>query len=288
MLTGDNERTAHAIQKRVGTDDVIAGVLPQGKEEVIRDLQKQGTVAMVGDGVNDAPALARADVGIAIGAGTDIAIDSADIVLMKSDLADVPAAISLSRATMRNIKQNLFWALIYNVICIPVSAGALSFAGVTLNPMIAAAAMSCSSVCVVSNALRLRGWKPVVLGEVASALEPDAASGAALASEAGVPTTDGPSAEDGDESPVSAGHSEEVQTVKPKEIIMEKKLSVEGMMCQHCVAHVKKALEGVEGVEEAVVDLDSNSATAKLSADVPDQVLVDAIVDAGYEAKVVE
>lgn len=293
MLTGDNERTAHAIQKRVGTDDVIAGVLPQGKEEVIRDLQKQGIVAMVGDGVNDAPALARADVGIAIGAGTDIAIDSADIVLMKSDLADVPAAISLSRATMRNIKQNLFWALIYNVICIPVAAGALSFAGVTLNPMIAAAAMSCSSVCVVSNALRLRGWKPASLvGATASALEPeaapDAASGAALASEAGVPTMDGPSAEDGDGSPVSAGHSEEVQTVKPKEIIMEKKLSVEGMMCQHCVAHVKKALEGVEGVEEAVVDLDSNSATAKLSADVPDQVLVDAIVDAGYEAKVVE
>ena len=297
MLTGDNERTAHAIQKRVGTDDVIAGVLPQGKEEVIRDLQKQGTVAMVGDGVNDAPALARADVGIAIGAGTDIAIDSADIVLMKSDLADVPAAISLSRATMRNIKQNLFWALIYNVICIPVAAGALSFAGVTLNPMIAAAAMSCSSVCVVSNALRLRGWKPASLvGAMASALEleaatdaaPDAASGAALASEAGVPMMDGPSAEDGDGSPVSAGHSEEVQTVKPKEIIMEKKLSVEGMMCQHCVAHVKKALEGIEGVEEAVVDLDSNSATAKLSADVADQALVDAIVDAGYEAKVVE
>ena len=292
MLTGDNERTAHAIQKRVGTDGVIAGVLPQGKEEVIRDLQKQGTVAMVGDGVNDAPALARADVGIAIGAGTDIAIDSADIVLMKSDLADVPAAISLSRATMRNIKQNLFWALIYNVICIPVAAGALSFAGVTLNPMIAAAAMSCSSVCVVSNALRLRGWKPVVFGGAASALEPeaapDAAPEAALAREAGVPTMDGPSAEDGDGSPVSAGHSEEVQTVKPKEITMEKKLSVEGMMCQHCVAHVKKALEGVEGVEEAVVDLDSNSATAKLSADVADQVLVDAIVDAGYEAKVVE
>ena len=212
---------------------------------------------------------------------------------MKSDLADVPAAISLSRATMRNIKQNLFWALIYNVICIPVAAGALSFVGVTLNPMIAAAAMSCSSVCVVSNALRLRGWKPASLvGATASALEPEAApdvaSGVALASEAGVPTMDGPSAEDGDGSPVSAGHSEEMQTVKPKEIIMEKKLSVEGMMCQHCVAHVKKALEGVEGVEEAVVDLDSNSATAKLSADVADQVLVDAIVDAGYEAKVVE
>ena len=292
MLTGDNERTAHAIQKRVGADDVIAGVLPQGKEEVIRNLQKQGTVAMVGDGVNDAPALARADVGIAIGAGTDIAIDSADIVLMKSDLADVPAAISLSRATMRNIKQNLFWALIYNVICIPVAAGALSFAGVTLNPMIAAAAMSCSSVCVVSNALRLRGWKPVVFGGAASALEPeaasDAASEAASASEAGVPTMDGPSADNGDRSSVPAGHNEEMQTEKPKEIVMEKKLSVEGMMCQHCVAHVKKALEGIEGVEEAVVDLDSNSATAKLFADVADQVLVDAIVDAGYEAKVVE
>ena len=296
MLTGDNERTAHAIQKRVGTDGVIAGVLPQGKEEVIRDLQKQGTVAMVGDGVNDAPALARADVGIAIGAGTDIAIDSADIVLMKSELADVPAAISLSRATMRNIKQNLFWALIYNVICIPVAAGALSFAGVTLNPMIAAAAMSCSSVCVVSNALRLRGWKPAslaqeqetisasTLGSATGALEP----GAAPASEPGVPTMDGPSAEVGIDSSVSAGHNKEVENAQAKEIIMEKKLSVEGMMCQHCVAHVKKALEGVEGVEEAVVDLDSNSATAKLSADVADQVLVDAIVDAGYEAKVVE
>ena len=295
MLTGDNERTAQAIQKRVGTDDVIAGVLPQGKEEAIRDLQKQGTVAMVGDGVNDAPALARADVGIAIGAGTDIAIDSADIVLMKSDLADVPAAISLSRATMRNIKQNLFWALIYNVICIPVAAGALSFAGVTLNPMIAAAAMSCSSVCVVSNALRLRGWKPALLvqaqesspatsGSATEALEP----GAAPASEPGAPAIEGPSAEGGDDSPVSAGHSEEMENVQAKEIVMEKKLSVEGMMCQHCVAHVKKALEGIEGVEEAVVDLESNTATAKLSTDVADQVLIDAIVDAGYEAKVIE
>ena len=295
MLTGDNERTAQAIQKRVGTDDVIAGVLPQGKEEAIRDLQKQGTVAMVGDGVNDAPALARADVGIAIGAGTDIAIDSADIVLMKSDLADVPAAISLSRATMRNIKQNLFWALIYNVICIPVAAGALSFAGVTLNPMIAAAAMSCSSVCVVSNALRLRGWKPALLvqaqesspatsGSATEALEP----GAAPASEPGAPAIEGPSAEGGDDSPVFAGHSEEMENVQAKEIVMEKKLSVEGMMCQHCVAHVKKALEGIEGVEEAVVDLESNTATAKLSTDVADQVLIDAIVDAGYEAKVIE
>ena len=277
MLTGDNERTAAAIQREVGVDRVIAGVLPDGKEEVVRDLQKQGAVAMVGDGINDAPALARADVGIAIGAGTDIAIESADIVLMKSDLADVPAAISLSRATLRNIKQNLFWALIYNVICIPVAAGALTFAGVVLNPMIAAAAMSCSSVCVVSNALRLRGWKPAELASQSSA-EP-------------APAQAGPGAQNGSiaesEQSVSAGHNNETKEIEQKEIVMEKKLSVEGMMCQHCVAHVKKALEGVEGVEEAVVDLDANSAVAKLSADVADEALVAAVVDAGYEAKVV-
>ena len=283
MLTGDNERTAAAIQREVGVGRVIAGVLPDGKEEVVRDLQKQGAVAMVGDGINDAPALARADVGIAIGAGTDIAIESADIVLMRSDLADVPAAISLSRATLRNIKQNLFWALIYNVICIPVAAGALAFAGVVLNPMIAAAAMSCSSVCVVSNALRLRGWKPVALegaaGERSAARLAEGAQGAV--------TNDGPTADSGEKAPVSAGHDSETQESQQKEIVMEKKLSVEGMMCQHCVAHVKKALEGVAGVEEAVVDLDTNSAVAKLSADVADQALVDAVVDAGYEAKVV-
>ena len=287
MLTGDNESTAAAIQREVGVGRVIAGVLPDGKEEVVRDLQKHGAVAMVGDGINDAPALARADVGIAIGAGTDIAIDSADIVLMRSDLADVPAAISLSRATLRNIKQNLFWALIYNVICIPVAAGALAFAGVVLNPMIAAAAMSCSSVCVVSNALRLRGWKPVTLAGATSA-RPAAAELSAKAQEAqDAAASGGPSAEAGEEVPVSAGHNRETQENEQKEIIMEKKLSVEGMMCQHCVAHVKKALEGVDGVEEAVVDLDANSAVAKLSADVADQALVDAVVDAGYEAKVV-
>ncbi len=284
MLTGDNERTAAAIQREVGVGRVIAGVLPDGKEEVVRDLQKQGAVAMVGDGINDAPALARADVGIAIGAGTDIAIDSADIVLMRSDLADVPAAISLSRATLRNIKQNLFWALIYNVICIPVAAGALAFAGIVLNPMIAAAAMSCSSVCVVSNALRLRGWKPAALegaaaGRPASEELPVGAQGAV--------EQDGPTADAGEEVSVSAGQENEMQEDEQKEIIMEKKLSVEGMMCQHCVAHVKKALEGVDGVEEAVVDLDAKSAVAKLSADVADQALVDAVVDAGYEAKVV-
>ena len=255
MLTGDNERTAAAIQREVGADEVIAGVLPDGKEREIRRLSEQGRVAMVGDGINDAPALARADVGIAIGAGTDVAIESADIVLMKSDLLDVPASIQLSRATLRNIKQNLFWALVYNAVCIPVAAGALSFMGLNLNPMIAAAAMSLSSVCVVSNALRLRGWKPNL---------PSAAMDA----------------------PASAPIDSTVPSEpNEKETVMEKTLNVEGMMCQHCVAHVKRALESVEGVEEAVVDLDAGTATAKLAHDVPEDVLAAAIVEAGYEVK---
>ncbi len=169
MLTGDNERTAAAIQRQVGVDEVVAGVLPQGKEAEIRRLQQQGKVAMVGDGVNDAPALARADIGIAIGAGTEVAIESADMVLMRSDLLDVASAVKLSRSTLRNIKQNLFWALFYNVICIPVAAGALTPLGVTLTPDFAAFAMSCSSICVVSNALRLRGWRPKWLSGEASA-----------------------------------------------------------------------------------------------------------------------
>ena len=170
MLTGDNERTAAAIQKQVGVGEVVAGVLPEGKDAQIRRLQAQGKVAMVGDGVNDAPALARADIGIAIGAGTEVAIESADMVLMHSDLLDVASAIKLSRSTLRNIKQNLFWALFYNVICIPVAAGALTPLGITLTPDFAAFAMSCSSICVVSNALRLRGWKPKWLsGEAAKA-----------------------------------------------------------------------------------------------------------------------
>ncbi len=170
MLTGDNERTAAAIQKQVGVDEVVAGVLPEGKDAQIRRLQAQGKVAMVGDGVNDAPALARADIGIAIGAGTEVAIESADMVLMHSDPLDVASAIKLSRSTLRNIKQNLFWALFYNVICIPVAAGALTPLGITLTPDFAAFAMSCSSICVVSNALRLRGWKPKWLsGEAAKA-----------------------------------------------------------------------------------------------------------------------
>ena len=274
MLTGDNERTAQAIQRLVGADEVIAGVLPEDKEREIRRLSARGRVAMVGDGINDAPALARADVGIAIGAGTDIAIDSADVVLMRSDVLDVPAAIQLSRSTLRNIKQNLFWALIYNAVCIPVAAGVFSFAGFTLNPMIAAAAMSCSSVCVVSNALRLRSWKPRFNSNAAQQIadkqcdiEEEATD--ATASEQDIQTIDAGAPAD-------------------KEIIMEKKLTVEGMMCPKCVAHVKKALEDVEGVSEAVVDLDAGTAVAKLADAVDDTVLVNAVVEAGYEVKGVE
>ena len=274
MLTGDNERTAQAIQRLVGADEVIAGVLPEDKEREIRRLSAQGRVAMVGDGINDAPALARADVGIAIGAGTDIAIDSADVVLMRSDVLDVPAAIQLSRSTMRNIKQNLFWALIYNAVCIPVAAGVFSFAGFTLNPMIAAAAMSCSSVCVVSNALRLRSWKPRFSSNAAQQI---AAKQCDIEEEA----TDATASEQ-DIQAIDAGAPAD------KEIIMEKKLTVEGMMCPKCVAHVKKALEDVEGVSEAVVDLDAGTAVAKLVDAVDDTVLVNAVVEAGYEVKGIE
>ncbi|WP_269456921.1 heavy metal translocating P-type ATPase [Gordonibacter urolithinfaciens] len=268
MLTGDNERTAAAIQREVGADEVIAGVLPEGKEREIRRLAQGGRVAMVGDGINDAPALARADIGIAIGAGTDVAIESADVVLMRSDLMDVPAAIQLSRATLRNIKQNLFWALVYNAVCIPVAAGALAFAGVNLNPMIAAAAMSLSSVCVVSNALRLRGWQPRF-----TAAAPPAARPSTLAA--------------GEE---SGGKEIEGGAAAPagKEIVMEKVLHVEGMMCQHCVARVKKALEAVDGVKEAVVDLDAKTAVARLAREVDDATLKAAVEEQDYEVTGVE
>ena len=252
LLTGDNQRTAEAIARQVGVDRVIAQVLPQDKARCIEDLQQAGRlVAMVGDGVNDAPALVTADVGLAIGAGTDVAIESADVVLMRSSLMDIVDAAALSRATLRNIRQNLFWAFFYNSIGIPVAAGVLYPAlGITLNPMIAAAAMSLSSVCVVSNALRLRGWKgsaPVRRGETPANTQSEPAAPAAQ-------------------------HNEEEPTMK-------KTLSIEGMMCAHCAAHVEKALNALPGVT-ASVDLAGSSAV--VTGDVSDEALKKAVADAGY------
>lgn len=252
LLTGDNQRTAEAIARQVGVDRVIAQVLPQDKARCIEDLQQAGRlVAMVGDGVNDAPALVTADVGLAIGAGTDVAIESADVVLMRSNLMDIVDAAALSRATLRNIRQNLFWAFFYNSIGIPVAAGVLYPAlGITLNPMIAAAAMSLSSVCVVSNALRLRGWKgsaPVRRGETPANTQSEPAAPAAQ-------------------------HNEEEPTMK-------KTLSIEGMMCAHCAAHVEKALNALPGVT-AAVDLAGSSAV--VTGDVSDEALKKAVADAGY------
>lgn len=274
MLTGDNEQTAQAIQAHLGVDQVIAGVLPDGKERVIRELSQEGSVAMVGDGINDAPALARADIGIAIGAGTDIAIESASVVLMHSNPADVPSALLLSRATMRTIKQNLFWALIYNALCIPLAAGCFAvWLGWSLNPMIAAAAMSFSSVCVVTNALRLRRWRPAPSSAVHDKNEQDNSL------KTNNETHDEPCGEKHGELCNKQHQTKEEITMTTKEI------SVEGMMCQHCVGHVKKALEGVDGVTEAVVDLDEKTATVTLDGNVCDQSLIDAIVEAGYEAE---
>ena len=261
MLTGDNERTAKAIGRQAGVDEVIAGVLPDGKESVIRELKKKGKVAMVGDGINDAPALTRADIGIAIGAGTDIAIDAADVVLMKSRLKDVPAAIRLSRQTLKNIKENLFWAFIYNIIGIPLAAGVwIHLTGWQLNPMFGAAAMSLSSVCVVSNALRLnlfkmystrkdKKMKYAITGSVLSSIEEDIDKKQNLKEVSG----------------------------------MQKTIKIEGMMCGHCEATVKKALEALDGVEEAVVSHEAGTAELKLSADVADDVLTKAVEEKDFK-----
>ena len=254
MLTGDNAKTAEAIRRQVGVNRVVAEVFPQDKEKEIRRLQNGGKkVAMVGDGINDAPALARADVGIAIGAGTDVAIESADIVLMKSDLLDVSTAIQLSKAVIRNIKQNLFWAFIYNIIGIPVAAGLfyLPF-DLKLNPMIGAFAMSFSSVFVVSNALRLRWFKAKHLSHT----EPDTAQSYA-------------------ETPA--------KKISKGAIEMEKVLNIEGMVCMNCVKHVDKALREIQGIREVSVSLENKSAQVQLYQDVPDEVLKAAIEDAGYQ-----
>ena len=244
MLTGDNRRTAQAIAKELALTDVVAEVLPQDKEKVIADLQAKGKkVAMVGDGINDAPALARSDVGLAIGAGTDVAIESADVVLMKSDLMDAVTAVELSKATIKNIKENLFWAFFYNAICIPLAAGAFyPIFHIQLSPMIAAAAMSLSSVCVVSNALRLKLFKPRHTA------------------------------------PKTAVPEEKIKKEGAKHT-MEKKIVIEGMMCQHCVAHVTEALTKLDGVT-AVVDLETKTAT--VTGDATDEALKQAVANAGY------
>ena len=252
MLTGDNERTAQTIAKQAGVDHVVAGVLPDGKEAVIRKLKEYGKVAMVGDGINDAPALTRADLGIAIGAGTDVAIDAADVVLIKSRLSDVPATIRLSRVTLRNIHQNLFWAFIYNTIGIPLAAGVFIPLGLTLNPMFGAAAMSLSSFCVVTNALRLNLFK---LHDASRDKKRDLVS-----------------------------ISLETAKIQPKkeQEIMEKTLTIEGMMCTHCEARVKKALEALENVTQAQVSHEKGTAVVTLSADVPNDTLKQAVEAQDY------
>ena len=246
MLTGDNERTAQAIGRQAGVDEVIAGVLPDGKEAVIRSLQEKGTVAMVGDGINDAPALTRAEVGIAIGQGTDIAIDAADVVLMKNCLSDVPAAIRLSRATLRNIHENLFWAFFYNVIGIPLAAGIwYPLFGWKLNPMFGAAAMSLSSFCVVSNALRLNLFAIYDTRKDRS--------------------------------------KRKNRKEKKENETMKKTMEIQGMMCGHCEARVKKCLEALEQVDEAIVSHETGTAVVILNEDVADEVLKKAVEDEDYQ-----
>ena len=264
MLTGDNQRTADAIGRQAGVDEVIAGVLPDGKEAVIRQLQASGKVAMVGDGINDAPALTRADTGIAIGAGTDVAIDAADVVLMNSRLSDVPAAIRLSRAALRNIHENLFWAFIYNIIGIPLAAGLFIPFGLTLNPMFGAAAMSLSSFCVVSNALRLN-----LFDLHSTKHDHKKASPAAVSAQ--------PAAEN------NASSDAEAPDGRTEDDPMKKTLNVEGMMCCHCEARVKKALEAIPGVSEAVASHTDGTAVVTLTEDVADDVLKNAVEAQDYK-----
>ena len=266
MLTGDNQRTADAIGKQAGVDEVIAGVLPDGKEAVIRQLQASGKVAMVGDGINDAPALTRADTGIAIGAGTDVAIDAADVVLMNSKLSDVPAAIRLSRATLRNIHENLFWAFLYNTIGIPLATGVFIPFGLTLNPMFGAAAMSLSSFCVVSNALRLN------LFDLHSTKHDHKAKNAVS-----LPAV-----------PVQPAVEDHTTSNVKEDNVMKKTLHVEGMMCGHCEARVKKALEALPEVSEAVVSHEAGTAIVTLSADVSDEALKKAVEDQDYKVTGIE
>ena len=289
MLTGDNERTARAIGAQAGVDAVIAGVLPDGKEAVIRRLGEIGKVAMVGDGINDAPALTRADIGIAIGAGTDVALDAADVVLVKSNLPDVPAAIRLSRRVLRNIHENLFWAFIYNVIGIPLAAGVwYPLFGWELNPMFGAAAMSLSSFCVVMNALRLNLVKvhstrrdhpkrhPLAeerfraqIRQITGA-EPDvlAAADDGTACACAIQT---------------ANSAEKEMNYKKETETMEKTMEIKGMMCGHCEKHVKNALEAIEGVVSAEASHETGTAVVQLSTEVADEVLKKAVEDADYE-----
>lgn len=264
MLTGDNERTAKAVGRALGLSAIVAGVLPDGKEKVVAELKKGGKVAMVGDGINDAPALTRADIGIAIGAGADVAIDAADVVLMKSSLMDAVGAVRLSRQTLKNIKENLFWAFFYNVIGIPLAAGLwYPIFGIALSPLFGAAAMGMSSVCVVSNALRLNLFN-LRKQHGHEAMRKPLPEGFATIS--------------------SASSATQTSSIKhEEESTMEKTIDIKGMMCAHCVAHVTKALEGLDGVTKANVSLEKENAVVDLSKDVADKDLTAAIVDAGYE-----
>ena len=282
MLTGDNRRTAEAIGRLAGVDEVISDVLPDGKEAVIRSLKEKGKVAMVGDGINDAPALTRADIGIAIGAGTDVAIDAADVVLMKSALTDAAAAVRLSRATYRNILENLFWALFYNTLLIPAAAGAYVRFGITMNPMLGAAAMSLSSFCVVSNALRLNLFK-------VSDPSMDRPGKKQVKTNADGKLLSGGNKDDGiKEDSIKKDSIKEPKTAEKEGNDMKKTMQIEGMMCMHCEARVKKALEALPEVETAEVSHEKGSAVVTLSKEVADDVLKKAVEDQDYKVLGIE